>query len=111
MRSTSAWQSSAVACAVWPSCQRNSAVRRKGRVTISQRSTFAHWLMSTGRSRYDSIHFAYIEPMMASLVGRMARRSSSSLFPPCVTQATCGAKPSTCSASFCSRLSGMSSGK
>ena len=31
-----------VACAVCPSCQRNSAVRRNSRVRISQRTTFAH---------------------------------------------------------------------
>ena len=32
-----------VACAVWPSCHRNSLVRRNGRVRISHRNTFAHW--------------------------------------------------------------------
>ena len=47
----SATASSAVAWAVWPSCHRNSAVRRNSRVRISQRTTFAHWLMSSGRSR------------------------------------------------------------
>ena len=36
-----------------PSCHRNSAVRRKRRVRISQRKTFAHWLQRIGRSRYD----------------------------------------------------------
>ncbi len=49
--------------------------------------------------------------MIVSLVGRMARRSSSFLSPPCVTQATSGAKPSTCSASFKKSDSGISSGK
>ena len=82
-------------------------MRRNGRVTFSQRTTFAHWLISSGRSRQDWIHLAYIDPMIASEVGRMARRSSSFSAPPCVTHATCGAKPSTCSASFSSRLSGM----
>ena len=86
-------------------------MRRNGRVTFSQRTTFAHWLMSTGRSRHDWIHFAYIVPMMTSDVGRIASVSSSSSSPPWVTQATCGAKPSTCSASLISRLSGMNSGK
>jgi hypothetical protein len=43
--------SSAVAWAVCPSCHRNSAVRRNSRVRISQRTTLAHWLMSSGRSR------------------------------------------------------------
>ena len=40
----------------------------------------------------------------------MARRSGSTSLPPCVTQATSGAKPSTCSASLSKRLSGMSIG-
>src|SRR3546814_2729104 len=40
---------------VWPSCHRNSEVRRNIRVRISQRTTFAHWLISTGRSRHDWI--------------------------------------------------------
>ena len=33
-------------------------------MTFSQRTTFAHWLISTGRSRHDFTHFAYIVPMM-----------------------------------------------
>ena len=86
-------------------------MRRNGRVTFSQRTTFAHWLMSTGRSRHDLIHFAYIVPMMTSDVGRTTSCSSSSSSPPLVTHATCGAKPSTCSFSFIRRLSGMKSGK
>ena len=40
----SASASSAVACMVWPSCQRNSLVRRNGRVFFSQRTTEHHWL-------------------------------------------------------------------
>ena len=43
--------SGSVACAVWPSCHRNSAVRRNIRVRISQRTTLHHWLISSGRSR------------------------------------------------------------
>ena len=43
--------SSAVACAVCPSCHRNSSVRMNGRVRISQRCTFAHWFSSIGKSR------------------------------------------------------------
>ena len=86
-------------------------MRRNGRVTFSQRTMFAHWLMSTGRSRHDWIHFAYMVPMMTSEVGLIARRSSSFSVPPCVTHATCGANPSTCSASRISRLSGTKSGK
>ena len=43
--------SSRVAWAVWPSCQRNSDVRRNGRVRISQRITLHHWLHIKGRSR------------------------------------------------------------
>ena len=46
-----------------------------------------------------------------SLVGRTARRSCNFSVPPWVTQATSGAKPSTCSASRSSRLSGISMGK
>ena len=34
---------------VWPSCQRNSVVRRNGRVRFSQRTTFAHWLIEDGQ--------------------------------------------------------------
>ena len=49
--------SSAVAWAVWPSCQRNSAVRRNRRVRISQRTTLAHWLHRMGRSRQEWIQF------------------------------------------------------
>ena len=49
--------------------------------------------------------------MITSDVGRMMSFSSSSSSPPRVTQATCGAKPSTCSFSFISRDSGMNSGK
>ena len=74
--------SASVSCAVCPSCQRNSVVRRNGRVTFSQRTTFAHWLMRIGRSRHDWIHFAYIVPMIASEVGRTTSRSSSSSSPP-----------------------------
>ncbi len=33
----------------------NSAVRKNKRVRISQRTTFAHWLIKIGRSRYDCI--------------------------------------------------------
>ena len=111
IRSASASASSRVSCAVCPSCHRNSVVRRNSRVTFSQRTTLAHWLMSSGRSRHDWIHLAYMVPMMASDVGRTTRRSSSFSSPPWVTQATCGANPSTCAASFRSRLSGMNSGK
>ena len=80
--SVSSSASSAVSCAVCPSCQRNSVVRRNSRVTFSQRTTLAHWLISTGRSRHDWIHFAYIVPMMTSEVGRIASGSSSSSVPP-----------------------------
>ena len=41
----------AVAWAVWPSCQRNSLVRRNRRGRSSQRTTLAHWFSSSGRSR------------------------------------------------------------
>ncbi len=48
--------------------------------------------------------------MMVSLVGLTASLSSSFFAPPWVTQATSGAKPSTCSASLVSSDSGMNSG-
>jgi hypothetical protein len=51
IRDTSSRASASVACAVCPSCHKNSAVRRNRRVRISQRTTFAHWLISSGRSR------------------------------------------------------------
>ena len=47
---------------------------------------------------------------MVSEVGRKASRSSSFSLPPMVTHATSGAKPSTSSPSFFSRLSGISTG-
>ncbi len=53
----SASASSFVACAVWPSCQRNSDVRRNGRVRISHRMTLHHWLHISGRSRQECIQF------------------------------------------------------
>ena len=66
---------------------------------FSQRITLTHWLIRIGRSRYDCTHSEYIVPMMTSEVGRIASRSVSCSPPPSVTQATSGAKPSTCSAS------------
>ena len=69
--------SSLVACAVCPSCHKNSAVRRNRRVRISQRSTFAHWLQRIGRSRYDLIQLRYVFQMIVSDVGRMISSSSS----------------------------------
>jgi len=72
---------------------------------------FAHWLMSTGRSRQDFTHFAYMGQIIASEVGRMASGSSSSSPPPMVTQAHSGENPSTCSFSFSRKLFGMKSGK
>ena len=49
--------------------------------------------------------------MMVSEVGRITYGSSSSLPPAMVTTASSGEKPSTCSASFCRKLFGISSGK
>ncbi len=71
---TSAAASASVACAVWPSCHRNSIVRRNGRVRFSQRITFAHWLMRIGRSRYDCTQSAYIVPII-DLGGRADRQA------------------------------------
>mmetsp|Transcript_6106 Transcript_6106/g.19152 ORF Transcript_6106/g.19152 Transcript_6106/m.19152 type:complete len:396 (+) Transcript_6106:168-1355(+) len=121
----SALASAAVACAVWPSCHRNSAERRKGRVRSSQRSTLAHWFTLSGRSRYDVIHLPNMCQMIVSDVGRTmsgsssrASGSGSTPVPPgtarrrwCVTTAHSLAKPSTCSASFERKETGMRSGK
>ena len=49
--------------------------------------------------------------MIASLVGRTASHSVSGSPPACVTQATWGLKPSTCSASFSRSERGTKSGK
>ena len=99
IRSVSSTASSLVAWAVWPSCQRNSVVRRNTRGRSSQRTTLAHWLISSGRSRYDPIHFEYISPMTVSEVGRTTSGSASSSPPAWVTTASSGEKPSTWSAS------------
>src|SRR5438105_3193104 len=47
----SASASASVACAVCPSCHRNSVVRRNSRVRNSQRTMLHHWFKSSGRSR------------------------------------------------------------
>jgi hypothetical protein len=49
--------------------------------------------------------------MTVSLVGRMASGSESSFPPPCVTTASSGLNPSTCSASRSKKLIGIRSGK
>ena len=83
-------------CAVCPSCQRNSRVRRKGVGCLnSQRTTLHHWLRSRGRSRCERIQHAYAGYMIVSDVGRIAIGCSSSPSPDRVTHATSGAKPST----------------
>jgi hypothetical protein len=93
--------SASSACAVCPSCHRNSVVRRNIRGRISHRTTFAHWLSSIGRSRWELIHLAMNSPMTVSDVGRTTSGSSSCLPPACVTTASSGANPSTWSASRC----------
>jgi hypothetical protein len=86
-------------------------VRRNNRGRSSQRTTFAHWLSSSGRSRWLVIHFDIERPMIVSDVGRTTNGSSSSLPPAWVTTASSGAKPSTWSASRRRSDSGMNSGK
>ena len=54
---------------MWPSCQRNSVVRRNIRVRNSQRTTLAHWLIRIGKSRYDCTQRAKVAPLIVSLVG------------------------------------------
>ena len=123
MRCFSASASAAVAWAVWPSCQRNSAVRRNSRVRISQRTTLHHWLHRMGRSRQEWIQFLYVFQMMVSEVGRTMSSSSSfasgsttTPLPPgsfirrwCVTTAHSFANPATCSASRLKKDLGMKS--
>ncbi len=86
-------------------------MRRNRRVRFSQRITLAHWLMSSGRSRWLVIHLQKKCPMIVSLVGRTTYGSSSFSPPAWVTTASSGEKPSTCSASRAMKLCGMSSGK
>ena len=52
-------------------------MRRNMRVRISQRTTLAHWLISTGRSRQLCTQRAIASPMMVSEVGRTTSGSSS----------------------------------
>ena len=78
---------------------------------FSQRTMFAHWLIRMGRSRQLWIHFLYMAQITVSEVGRTTRGSSSFSPPPWVTTASSGANPSTCSASFFKKLSGMRRGK
>ena len=111
MRSAYARASSSVACAVWPSCQRNSLVRRNSRGRSSHRTTLAHWFTSSGRSRWLCTHLEKKWLITVSLVGRTTSGSSSSFPPAWVTTASSGAKPSTCSASSFRNASGMKSGK
>ena len=85
-------------------------VRRKIRGRSSQRTTLAHWFSSSGRSRYDWIHFAMNSPKSVSEVGRTTSGSSSGLPPATVTTASSGLKPSTCSASRRRYDSGMNRG-
>src|SRR3546814_10820866 len=60
--SVSSIASSREAWAVCPSCQRNSLVRRNIRVRISQRTTLAHWFMSTGRRSEE--HTSELQSLM-----------------------------------------------
>ena len=76
-------------------------MRRNMRGRSSQRTTFAHWFSSNGRSRCDWIHRDMYSPITVSEVGRTTTGSSSSLPPATVTTASSGLNPSTCSASRC----------
>ena len=103
--------SASSACTVWPSCQRNSDVLRKGLVVFSHLTTLFHWYIRNGRSLYDFIHFENIGQIIVSDVGLTKSLSGSSLSPLWVTHRTSGAKPSKWSTSTWSRCSGISSGK
>jgi hypothetical protein len=41
------------------SCHKNSVVRKKGRVLIFNRTTFAHWFFFNGKSRWEFIHLLF----------------------------------------------------
>ena len=69
-----------------------------------------HWSRVLHSYRELPMKYNQWSQNMVSLVGRTARRSSSLSEPPIVTHATSGAKPLTSSPSFCSRLSGISTG-
>src|SRR5258708_6007429 len=73
--------SASPACAVWPSCHRNSVVLRNIRGLSSQRTTFDHWFRSRGRSREEEIHPAIVPPTMVSDGGRTTRGSRNPLPP------------------------------
>ena len=104
--------SSMDACAVCPSCQRNSRVRKKGVGCLnSQRTTEHHWLSLSGRSRWERIQPAKAGYIIVSLVGRMAMGWSRLPSPDLVTHATSGAKPSTWSFSALSFASETNIGK
>ena len=110
--SLSASASSLVAKMVCPSFHRNSLPRRKGVGCLnSHLTTLFHWLSLRGRSLQERIHLAATSYITVSEVGRMASLSSSFESPASVTHATSGEKPSTCSCSFFSSLSGMKRGK
>ena len=79
-------------------------------MVFSQRMTLHHWLYRHGRSRQLCTMWLQCWQKSVSDVGRTHRRSGSSSLPPIVTHAHSGAKPSTWSFSFCSRLSGISIG-
>src|SRR3989338_9959132 len=109
---TSFSASSFVEWAVWPSCQRNSRVLRNGFACLnSHLTTEFHWLSNNGRALQLLIHFAKLSILTVSDVGLIASLSFSWLFPPWVTHATSGVKPSKCFASFFNKLSGMKIGK
>mmetsp|Transcript_7164 Transcript_7164/g.25558 ORF Transcript_7164/g.25558 Transcript_7164/m.25558 type:complete len:247 (-) Transcript_7164:298-1038(-) len=110
--STSTSASALVANAEWPSCHRNSRVRRKGVGCLnSHRTMLVHWLSLRGKSRWLRIHLAYAGYMMVSDVGRMAMGSASSDCPLRVTHATSAAKPSRWSSSASSAALGTNRGK
>src|SRR3989338_5455118 len=94
---TSLSASSFVACAVWPSCHRNSLVLKKSLVTfVSHLTILHHWFMSKGRSLQLLIHFEKESHIIVSDVGLSAYLSSSSFF--FSIHATSGTNPEKCSA-------------
>ena len=86
-------------------------VRRNRRGRSSQRTTLAHWLISSGRSRWLWIHLAKKLLITVSLVGRTTTGSSSFLPPAVGHHGQLGAEPLDVLGLEARKDSGMNRGK
>ena len=77
----------------------------------SHLTIFVHWFNNKGKSLWLLIHFLNAGYIIVSLVGLTAIGSYKSVLPAFVTQATSGAKPSTCSFSVFKAFSLTNIGK